>query len=226
MEEQAPDTAAQVTVNGQPVVTEWNGLTAVIRITDKEAAAGSDLTVSSADPAARAFSIHVDQNVVKQSVAAKKKVTIEVPMGRLVLEPENLTAVNGELVVGIGRSSTADQQDMKTIADQQGFTLMAAGQGVTVTANLPAGSWTPALAAKIAIPSPVAANEITAIVLKDAAGNWTTVPWKLDSSGTAVNVQLTGEGASTSSGIRRTSRICLQAGARTELQQPPPSCSY
>lgn len=195
VEEQAPDTAAQVTVNGQPVVTEWNGLTAVIRITDKEAAAGSDLTVSSTDPAARAFSIHVDQNVVKQAVSAKKKVIIEVPMGRLVLEPENLTALNGELVVGIGQNSTADQQAMKTIADQQGFTLMAAGQGVTVTANLPAGSWTPALAAKIAIPSPVAANEITAVVLKDAAGNWTTVPWKLDSSGTAVNVQLTGEGS-------------------------------
>lgn len=194
-EEEAPEGAAQVSINGQPVAAEWNGLTAVIRITDKEAAAGSDITVTSADTAARAFSIRVDQNVVQQAAAAKKNLVIEVPMGRLVITPEKLAAVNGELVVGIGQNGSADQQAMKAIADQQGFTLMAAGQGVTVTANLPAGSWTPAIAAQIAIPSPLAAKEITAIVLKDAAGNWTTVPWKLDNSGTAVNVQLTGEGS-------------------------------
>ncbi|UQZ36002.1 hypothetical protein C2I18_22210 [Paenibacillus sp. PK3_47] len=194
-EEEAPAEAAQVTVNGQPVVTEWNGLTAVIRITDKEVSADHDITVTSADPAARAFRIQVDQNVVRQAVSAKKKVTIEVPMGQLVLAPENLAGVNGELVIGIGQNGSADQQAMQVIADQQGFTLMAAGQGVNVTANLPAGSWTPALAAKMAIPSPLAANEITAVVLKDAAGNWTTVPWKLDDSAAAVNVQLTGEGS-------------------------------
>lgn len=194
-EEKAPETAAQVTVNGQPVATEWNGLTAVIKITDKEASTGSDITIASADTAARAFSIQVEQSVVKQAVAAKKKVAIEVPMGQLILTPENLAAVNGELVVNIGQNGAADQQAMKTIADQQGFTLMAAGQGATISVNLPAGSWTPAPAAKIAIPSPIAAKEITAIVLKDAAGNWTTVPWKLDNSGTTVNVQLTGEGS-------------------------------
>lgn len=195
VEEQAPEQAAQITVNGQAMKTEWNGLTAIVHITDKEAVAGSDLTVSSADPNAKAFSIRVDQSVVQQQLSAKKKIVIEVPMGQLVIAPENLAGVTAGLTTGIGGNSTADQQAMKAIADQQGFTLMAAGQGVTVNVNLPKGSWTPALAAKIAIPAPLAAKEITAMVLKDKDGNWTTVPWKLDSSGTAVNTQLTGEGS-------------------------------
>nr|WP_254075675.1 S-layer homology domain-containing protein [Paenibacillus tritici] len=195
VEEQAPEQAAQITVNGQAVTAEWDGLTAIVRITDKEAAAGSDLTVNSTDPNAKAFRIQVDQSVVQQQLAAKKKIVIEAPMGHLVIAPENLAGVTAGLTIGIGANSAADQQAMKAIADQQGFTLMGAGAGVTVTANLPQGSWTPALAAKIAIPAPLAAKEITAMVLKDKDGNWTTVPWTLDSSGTAVNVQLTGEGS-------------------------------
>ncbi|WP_342549057.1 S-layer homology domain-containing protein [Paenibacillus sp. FSL P2-0089] len=195
VEEQAPEQAAEVTVNGQAVKTEWNGLTAIVHITDKEAAAGSDLTVSSTDKNAKAFSIRIDQSVVQQQLTAKKKIVIEVPMGQLVIAPENLAGVTAGLTIGIGANSDADQQGMKAIADQQGFTLMGAGQGAAVTVNLPQASWTPALAAKIAIPAPLAAKEITAMVLKDKDGNWTTVPWKLDSSGTAVNVQLTGEGS-------------------------------
>ncbi|WP_151736182.1 S-layer homology domain-containing protein [Paenibacillus tengchongensis] len=190
-----PGQPAAITVNGQDVEANWNGRTAVLHITDKEYAAGSDLVIQSADAAAEGFSIAVDAAVIKQLQTAKKNFTLEVPMGTLVLAPENLSQVQSELQINIGLNSSSDQAAMNSIAAQQGFTALAAGQGVSVSGNLPEGSWSPALKLKAAIPSPIAADQITAIVLKDEAGHWTTVPWKLDASGKTVNVQLTGEGA-------------------------------
>ncbi|WP_150266920.1 S-layer homology domain-containing protein [Paenibacillus tepidiphilus] len=190
-----PGQAAAVTVNGQAVEAQWNGRTAVLHITDEQSAGGSDMVIQSADTAAEGFSIRVDAAVIKQLQAAKKQIKLELPMGTLVLTAANLSGVNGELQLHIGLNSSADQEAIQQIATQQGFTALASGAGLTISGNLPKGSWTPALKLKASIPSPIAANQLTAVVLKDEAGHWTTVPWKLDASGKAVDVQLTGAGA-------------------------------
>lgn len=193
----APEGAPKVTLNGQDVEATWNGTTAVIHLTDSsKAAEGSgDIAISSTDTAAAGFDIIVDQSVVQQAVTAKKNVVIQVPYGSLVLTPEHLSGLNGPLQISIGSNTAADKTAMSTIASVQNFTVLGAGEGVHVAVNLPSGKWAPALQANVGIPSGITAGAITAVVLKDASGNWTTVPWKLNSNSTAVDVQLTGEGS-------------------------------
>lgn len=193
----SPTGAPAVTLNGQDAEAAWNGTTAVIHLTDSsKAAEGSgDIAISSTDSAAAGFDITVDQSVVQQAVTAKKKVVIQVPFGSLVLTPEHLSGLNGPLQISIGSNTAADKTAMSTIASVQNFTVLGAGEGVHVAVNLPSGKWAPALKANVGIPSGITASAITAVVLKDAGGNWTTVPWKLNSNSTAVDVQLTGEGS-------------------------------
>ena len=193
----APEGAPLVTLNGQAVDAVWNGTTAVIHLTDSNKAAdgAGDIAITSTEASATGFDITVDQSVVQQAIAAKKKIIINVPLGQLALAPENLAGLNEALKINIGNNTAADKDEMTALAKVQNFSVLGAGAGVTVTANLPAGKWTPALQGKVMIPAGIVASEITAVVLKDASGNWTTVPCKLDSSGSAVNVQLTGEGS-------------------------------
>lgn len=190
-----PADLPSITLNGQAVEASWNGTTAVIHVTDSsKAAEGSgDITVSTTNAEATGFSITVDPGVVQQAVTAKKKIVISVPQGELVLAPENLTGLTEPLKIDIKNNSTADAEAMMALAAAQNFNVLGAGKGINVTVNLPSGKWTPAPMAKVTIPEGVAAGDITAVVLKDASGNWTTIPWKL--SGSALNVQLTGEGS-------------------------------
>ncbi|WP_046502502.1 S-layer homology domain-containing protein [Paenibacillus riograndensis] len=192
-----PETAPVFTVGGKAIEAAWEGTTAVLHIKDGDVAAGSsgDIVISSKAAAAAGFSITVDQKVVQQAVSAKKKLIIEVPLGQLTLASENLKGLSEPLKISIGRNSAADKEAMNAAAAAQKFTVLGGGQGVTVSVNLAAGQWTPAPAGRIAIPAGIAAKDITAVVLKNAAGQWTTIPWKPDSSGTAVDVQLTGEGS-------------------------------
>ncbi|WP_042196708.1 S-layer homology domain-containing protein [Paenibacillus camerounensis] len=193
----APEGAPKATLNGQDVEATWNGTTAVIHLTDSSKAADGtgDITISSSDTAAGGFDITVDQSVVQQAVTAKKNVVIQVPFGSLVLTPDHLSGLNGPLRISIGSNNANDKTAMSAIASTQNFTVLGAGEGVHVAVNLPSGKWAPALKANVAIPSGIAAGGITAVVLKDASGNWTTIPWKLNSNSTAVDVQLTGEGS-------------------------------
>ncbi|WP_236328338.1 S-layer homology domain-containing protein [Paenibacillus auburnensis] len=185
------------TLNGQPVDAAWDGTTAIIHVTadSKAGESSGDITISSTDSAATGFNITVDLNVAEQAIAAKKKIIVSLPQGQLVIGPENLAGLKEPLKISIGNNSAADKDAMTALAKTQNFTVLGAGGGTTVAVNLPAGKWTPALQSKVMIPSGITSGELTAVVLKDDSGNWTTVPWKLAANGSYVDVQLTGEGS-------------------------------
>ncbi|MNO28375.1 Endo-1,4-beta-xylanase A precursor [compost metagenome] len=193
----APDKAPKFKIGDKDIEAAWEGTTAILHLKDGDLdmTGSGDIVISSKEAAAAGFSVTVDQNVVQHAVTAKKKITVDVPLGRLTLAPENLKGLSEPLKISIGSNAAADKDAMNAAAAAQKFTVLGGGQGATVSVNLAAGKWTPALAGKIAIPAGIAGKDITAVVLKNSAGQWTTIPWKLDSSGTAVNVQLTGEGS-------------------------------
>ncbi|OKP96958.1 S-layer homology domain-containing protein [Paenibacillus sp. P46E] len=193
----APGKAPVFTIGGKEMEAVWEGITAIIHIKsdDVDPNSSGDLRISSKETAAGGFNITVDQAVAQQAVTAKKNIIIDIPMGSLTLTPEKLAGLTEALKISIGNNSEADKNTMNAAAVSQNFKVLGGGQGVTVSVNLPPGKWAPALAGRIAIPAGIDAKSITAVVLKNAAGQWTTIPWKLDSSGGVVNVQLTGEGS-------------------------------
>lgn len=193
----APGVLPSVTLNGQDVEAAWNNTTAVIHVTDSsKAAEGSgDIVINSTDATATGYDITLDLSVVQQAVTAKKNIAVNVPLGQFVLTPENLAGLTGPLKITVANNAVSDKNAMTALAKAQNFSVLGSGQGATVTANLASGKWTPSMKAKVAIPAGITAAEITAVVLKDGQGNWTTIPWKKDSSGSNVDVQITGEGS-------------------------------
>lgn len=192
-----PEAPPVFSLGGKEIEAAWEGSTAVLHIKDGDAAAdgSGDIVIASRETAATGFSITADRGIVQLAVTAKKKIVIDVPLGQLTLAPENLSGLSEPLKISIGSNAAADREAMITAAAAQGFTVLGGGQGVTVRVNLAAGKWAPALAGRLAIPAGIAAEDITAVVLRNSAGLWTTIPWKLDAGGSAVNIRLTGEGS-------------------------------
>lgn len=185
-----------VTVNGQSIEAEWEGSTAVIRLTDKDiSAVDSDLSINFEDATVQEVDVRVAAGIVQKVVAAKKNIVIALPAGRLVLTSEQLTGMTDELVVKLGSNSNTDIDKIGAISKSQGFTVLGSGQGMHLSINLKASNWKKALALQTAIPAGMKSGDVTAVVLLDAAGNWTTVPWKTETNGGKINVHLTGEGS-------------------------------
>jgi hypothetical protein len=198
-EEEAPAEEIRLTVNGKEVAAEWKGTTAVIRVTEEDVA--SDMTgdiviaVQSA-ASAKGYAFTVDKAVVKQAQDGKKTIKLDLPGTKLDITPEMLKGLEGDLSIQLADNGSAAKRQLDAIAKQIGASALGAGDGVAIDTNLPDSAWNKYVSLKVAVPATVDPKNITAMVLKGADGNWTTVPWKLEKIGgeSFVHILLTGEG--------------------------------
>ncbi|WP_310550585.1 S-layer homology domain-containing protein [Paenibacillus glufosinatiresistens] len=190
----APAKAPAVTLNGAPVKTVLSGSTAVSTVGKADFAANSgDLVLTAKDAAVSDYEFRIDREVAGQLAASGKRLVIELASGQLILTGQQLTGASGEeLIIRTGANSAADAAAMQSIAASQKATLLAAGQGLALQANLTEAAWNSPVTAELAVPAGLKADQVTAIVLKDEKGSWTTVPWRRTDAG--FRIKLTGEG--------------------------------
>lgn len=185
----------EVTVNGKAAVIEWSGADATIHVTADSAGTEGDVVAATTDRQANSFTFKVDRAVIDRLIQQGRSLILELPQGRLEWTADRLKTANGDLTVTLGKNSQAGKDKIGSIVKGLGASVLAAGEGMTLTANVPEASWTPALKAAVNLPDGTAANKVTAVVLLDETGSWTTLPFKAAGTDSALEVQLTGPGS-------------------------------
>jgi hypothetical protein len=135
--------------------------------------------------------------VLAKAVERNQSIRFDLPIGGLVIPAHTASSLGKELKVAVAQNSSEDRQGFGKIAGELQANLLGGGQGVTFDIQAPNAFQNGPLQAKVALPEGVEASQITAVVLKDANGNWTPVPWKLglDGGKAFADIQLTGNGS-------------------------------
>ncbi|MFD2332460.1 S-layer homology domain-containing protein [Cohnella sp. GCM10020058] len=188
--------APTFTLNGKEAKSEL-GTDGIARITltaeDTAAAGEGDLTLGLKEGSALGYEFHIASAAVRQLADAGKKLIVQLPTGKLTLTKDQLSGVKGDLTLTAAANAEGDIAAMRTIAAGQKVTMLGTGSGLTFKANLAESGWMNGVITELNVPDGVKADEVTAIVLKDANGNWTTVPWSKTKDG--FRIKLTGEGS-------------------------------
>ncbi|ULL18313.1 hypothetical protein DVH26_29935 [Paenibacillus sp. H1-7] len=184
-----------VTVNDKSLIVDKvnNKVTALVTAKDVEAAGSGDITIASQDGTVESFTFRVEQEAMKQLVAANKSIILNVPLAKLVITPDMIAGMDRELEIMIGRNSDDAKQALRDMAVEVEGTLLAEGEGVSLETNIPAVNQHSYLRVTV----PVYADGMTAVVLRDPNGQWTTLPWKQASAAgqqTYADVKWTGQG--------------------------------
>lgn len=190
---------SQVTLNDKPINGEIvNGvINAVFTLSDLETTNNRDIVVAGKDRSAIGYAFRFDNTVKEQAVKENKNIIVDLPLAKIVVTPSMLANMTENLEIKVTQNNDQAIGTMKNIATSVNASLLGEGQGVTVESNLfKTNKKTQYVQTNIPVPTNVHANNITAIVLKGPDGNWTTIPWKLETGndGAFVNVQLSGEG--------------------------------
>ncbi|MCR8636518.1 S-layer homology domain-containing protein [Paenibacillus radicis (ex Xue et al. 2023)] len=167
---------------------------AYIKARDVESA--KEIKIASQDKTVQGFTFHFDKGAVEQAISKQQTISIEVPMGKLMLTPNMLAGMDQELVIKINSNGEAAIRGLAGIAADVNGSLLASGQGASIEMNIPEAGWSSYVKTRVAVPEGMQAGDITAVILQGPDGNWTTVPWKLANEGGAayVDVSLTGNG--------------------------------
>lgn len=168
-------------------------------------ASDSGLLVKSEDRSINVYELHLDKQLWAQASAAGQPITISLPFAQLTVPAEPAAGQGEDIVVTVARNSVSEQSGFSQLAKQLQATLEGDGQGVTVQMEQGGIGINRTLPVWIAVPEGVSANDVTAVVLRDANGGWTTVPWKLELIGDKVYFKLlmTGNGSAGLLGNRK-----------------------
>jgi hypothetical protein len=187
-----------VIINGQPIMGEVkNGvIEATFTLDDLKQATGTkEIVVTGKVTEAIGYVFHFDETVKGYAIKEQKNIIIELPQARLVITPKMMEEVKEAIKIIVTQNTTKALSEMKAISDSVNASLLVEGKGVTIESNLlTKGESIQLVPMTISLPDGIKANEITAVVLKDQDGNWTTVPWKQTDANDEVTVLITGEG--------------------------------
>ncbi|MFS0722841.1 S-layer homology domain-containing protein [Paenibacillus sp. 1P07SE] len=193
-----PTGPIEVNVGDQKVTAQWNGTTAVLHVTDEmvnNLTADGLIIKAQQSNNNKNYTLKIDRAAVKKTTDAGSKLVIDLPLAKLELDHTRLAAVTGDLELTIRPASATERATDREIARGLGAAALGAGDGVIISSNLPTASWSSPILASISVPEGIRSSDITAVVLRSPDGSsWTTVPWKLETEGAHVSVQLTGEG--------------------------------
>ncbi|WP_127579605.1 S-layer homology domain-containing protein [Paenibacillus koleovorans] len=173
-------------------------VTSEIKLEDILKAGDKEIKLVSDDTSAKGFKFKLNKDVRDHAVSNDKPITIQVPMATFVLTPKMLASLPQDLEVSITSNDEQSINAGKIVADSTNSSLLGGGQGVMITTNIPEDTWTSYARTKIRVPDGIKADEITALVLTNPDGSWTTVPWKLeyDEKGLpVVDVRMSGNGS-------------------------------
>ncbi|NQX60796.1 S-layer homology domain-containing protein [Paenibacillus qinlingensis] len=157
----------------------------------------STLLIQSEDKTAVGYEFELSQSLLQRAAASKQVVHVELPFAQLTFPAQETAFAEEKLIVKIDRNSGSDQSSFREIASELGAQLLGDGQGVSFDLSVPQAYKARSVNAKAAVPANVNAKDITAVVVRDANGNWTTVPWKLEvvNNEPFVSLTLTGSGS-------------------------------
>ncbi|MEK8129899.1 S-layer homology domain-containing protein [Paenibacillus filicis] len=195
----APPAKDSVKVNDQIVKAERNADSLTVHITAKDGAdtTKGDIIVTSDDVTLKEYTFRFDKEVAQQAAAKQRSIRIELPGVGLVLTPDMLTGMQQDLEIKLRPNGAPALRAMKQLATDMKGELLADGQGLEIVTNLPEANRQAYLKAKVFLPASIKAGDISAVILRGADGEWTTVPWKLDTvrGQAVVDVRLTGDGS-------------------------------
>lgn len=193
-----PAETSEITINQQRMNAEKqdNVLVADITAANVDAAGSGDIVIASSDNTLRGYTFRIDKDVVQQAVGKQRNIIIQVPLAQLKLTPKQLEGMKENLEVHIFPNESYELDALGSIADSLDSSLLGAGQGVSIKTNLPASNWNSYASVQVPVPNSIDPSQVTAVVLKNAEGAWTPLPWKMNAAGNSAiaDVQLTGNG--------------------------------
>lgn len=192
-----PAPPLEVTVGDRPIETEWKDDILVTKITEKDITTDTkDIVVRSKDKSVKQYQFNFEKKVREQAIKENKNIILELPLARIVITPKMMAGNNEDIQINIAPNSNEAAAGAKEIATTVNATLLGEGQGISLETNLFTNKRNQYVQMSVPVPDNILANDITAIVLKDKNGNWTTIPWKMEFEGNTpfVHLQLSGEG--------------------------------
>ncbi|OAS17705.1 S-layer homology domain-containing protein [Paenibacillus oryzisoli] len=193
-----PGVNSDVLVGGEKVASEKKDDRIFVKISDTTGIGkGTKLSITSQDKTVVGYEFDISTKVLEQAAKSKQTIAISSPFAELAFPASEVTGLSDDLQVKIDKNSQGEKNSFEQIAHELQADLLGGGQGVRFDIQASNAYKDRSVLAKIALPDDVAANDITAVVLKDANGNWTTVPWKFDvvNNQAYVNLVLTGSGS-------------------------------
>ncbi|WP_159882082.1 S-layer homology domain-containing protein [Paenibacillus puerhi] len=195
----APQSKDSVKVNDQTLMAERKNDTLTVHVT---AASGADLgkgdlIVTSDDVTVKDFSFRFDKALGQQAVDKQRNIRIQLPQASLVLTPDMLKGMLHDLEVKIRPNGAPAIRAMKQLASEMKGTLLGGGEGIEIVTNLPEASRSAYLHVRLPVPASIQAGDIQAVILRGMDGEWTTVPWKLETADgqSYLLARLTGDGS-------------------------------
>lgn len=186
-----------ILVGGSAVKAEKLDNRLVARISDTGDGSSKTLLIEGKDTAVSGYEFAIDRKVLAQAADRGQLLRMALPFAELSF-PSGAAATTGEdLKIAIDKNSSSRKAELAQIAKTLGSTLLGDGDGVTFDIQESGIYKNRSVAAKVAVPDTIAGRDITAVVLRDSSGSWTTVPWSLDivSNKVYVDLTLTGNGS-------------------------------
>lgn len=186
-----------VFVGGLPVKAEKQDDRLTARISGAGDESSKTLLIEGKDTTVSGYAFAVDRKVLAQAADRRQSLRMVLPFAELNFPASAAAATGDDLKIAIDKNSSSRKAELEKVAKAQGSKLLGSGEGVTFDIQENGIYKNRSVAAKVALPETIAAKDITAVVLQDSSGNWTTVPWSLDvvSNKAYINLTLTGNGS-------------------------------
>ncbi|MFC5702361.1 S-layer homology domain-containing protein [Cohnella faecalis] len=175
---ESPQETVDVLVNGNPVAGQKAEGIVSIPIEGKDLGAG-EIGISANDKTAHSFIFNMDKDVRED-----QDIRLETPIASVLLRANAFISGANGFQVKISKNTDTDAQKLGEIA--AGLHAALLGQGATFDIPAREDRYT---TVRMPVPDHVVARDITAVILKDSDGSWTTVPWKLDIVGDKAYVE-------------------------------------
>lgn len=190
---------SQITVDGTLVQGEKQGDRLVTAIADSGLSGDTSaktLLIEGKDTVVNGYEFVLGGQLLAQTAKLGQSIHMVVPFAELSF-PSGAAGAADDLKVALDKNSSSQKAALGQIAQTLGSSLLGGGEGVAFDISAPDIYKDRGVAAKVALPDDIAARDITAVVLQDRNGNWTTVPWSIDivSNKAFVNLTLTGSGS-------------------------------
>ncbi|RKN83944.1 S-layer homology domain-containing protein [Paenibacillus ginsengarvi] len=167
---------ASASINGKAVAGQLRDGVLTLPVSGK--GLSGELHVVLNDKSAHTFIVNLDQHV-----RGDQAIRIDTTLASVMLSAGSLLQGTDGSRVRIAKNGELDVQGLRTVADELGARML--GDGLTFELPMKEDRY-----AAVRIPvDGVTAEELTAVILQDDDGSWTTVPWKLVVSGDQAYVE-------------------------------------
>ncbi|WNS46422.1 S-layer homology domain-containing protein [Paenibacillus sp. MMS20-IR301] len=186
-----------VYVGGSAIQAEKQDNRLLARISGDTDASVKTLRIEGKDTVVSGYEFAMDRKLLAQAAERGQGISIVLPFAELSFPSAAAATTGGDLKILIDKNSSSRKTELAQIAKTLNSTLLGGGEGVTFDIQEAGIYKNRSVAAKVALPETIAARDITAVVLRDSTGSWTTVPWSLDviSNKVYVDLTLTGNGS-------------------------------